>query len=60
MDRFGSEIARRPVVERFKEATDGLDVVCLLCSEETAECCHRRLIAEHVKERVQGVVIEHL
>lgn len=57
---FGSDVAQRPIVELFKEATAGIDVVCLLCSEETAEHCHRRLIAEYVKERVPGVVIQHL
>ncbi|MBL7223188.1 MAG: DUF488 domain-containing protein [Candidatus Brocadiae bacterium] len=60
VDCFGAEIAQRPVVGRFNEATVGLDVVCLLCSEETADCCHRRLIAEHVAERIEGIVIEHL
>lgn len=58
--QFTREMSGKPIVERFVEATKGFEVVCLLCTEETAEHCHRRLIAEHVAERMEGVVIEHL
>jgi uncharacterized protein (DUF488 family) len=37
-----------------------LDGACLLCSEETAEHCHRRLVAEYLKKRWKDVAIEHL
>ncbi|MFC1806600.1 DUF488 family protein [Planctomycetota bacterium] len=60
VERFSSEVAARPIVERFGQATDRLDTVCLLCSEKAPECCHRRLVAEYVKERIKGVIIEHL
>ena len=60
VEQFTAEISDKPIVERFAEATKGAEVVCLLCTEETAECCHRRLIAEHVAARVEGVDIEHL
>ena len=33
---------------------------CLLCSEETAEHCHRRLIAEYFQEKWGSVDIRHL
>ena len=29
-----------------------LDGACLLCSEDTAEHCHRRLVAEWLKEKL--------
>ncbi len=32
----------------------------LLCSEPTAERCHRRLVAEYLQERWGGVTIHHL
>jgi len=32
---------------------------CLLCAEKTPEHCHRRLLAEHLAERV-GATVEHL
>jgi uncharacterized protein (DUF488 family) len=37
-----------------------LDGACLLCSEDTAEHCHRRLVAEYLREKWQDVEIEHL
>lgn len=37
-----------------------LDGACLLCSEDTAEHCHRRLVAEYLKEKWEQVEIEHL
>ena len=33
---------------------------CLLCSEDTAERCHRRLVAEYLDDRWGGVEIVHL
>jgi uncharacterized protein (DUF488 family) len=33
---------------------------CLLCSEEKPEHCHRRLVAEYLKERWGDVEIVHL
>ena len=33
---------------------------CLLCSEHTPEKCHRRLLAEYLKETKGGVEIIHL
>ena len=33
---------------------------CLLCSEATAERCHRRLVAENLGERWGGLEIVHL
>jgi len=37
-----------------------LDGGCLLCSEETADHCHRRLVAEYLKEHWSDVEIEHI
>lgn len=33
---------------------------CLLCSEDKAHHCHRRLVAEYLKDRWGGVDITHL
>ncbi len=33
---------------------------CLLCSEETPDHCHRRLVAEYLAEKWGGVEIVHL
>ena len=37
-----------------------LDGGCLLCSEETPHHCHRRLVAEYLQEKWDGVAIEHI
>lgn len=39
---------------------DELDGACLLCSEPTAERCHRRLVAEYLKEKLGNIDIKHL
>jgi uncharacterized protein (DUF488 family) len=60
VEEFGKEVLRDKTVHRFQEAVDSLDAVCLLCSEETAERCHRRLLAEFLKEHLPGIELEHL
>jgi uncharacterized protein (DUF488 family) len=37
---------------------NGLNNVCLLCSEPTAEKCHRRLVAEYIKNNCRDFNIE--
>ena len=37
-----------------------LDRACLLCSEPTPEHCHRRLVAEYLKEQWKDITIQHL
>jgi uncharacterized protein (DUF488 family) len=39
---------------------ESLDGGCLLCSEDKPHHCHRRLVAEYLKEKWGGVEIEHL
>ncbi len=43
-----------------KVSRDMLDGGCLLCSEEKPQHCHRRLVAEYLKEKWGDVVIEHI
>jgi uncharacterized protein (DUF488 family) len=37
-----------------------LDGACLLCSEEKPDRCHRRLVAEYLREKWGDVQIEHI
>ncbi len=37
---------KKHVIENLYDVLDGC---CLLCSEETAEKCHRRLVAEYIQ-----------
>lgn len=34
--------------------------ICLLCSEPTSEKCHRRLLAEYLREKFSNINIIHL
>jgi len=33
---------------------------CLLCSEENADKCHRRLVAEYLRNQFKDIVITHI
>ena len=37
-----------------------LENACLLCSEDKPAHCHRRLVAEYLKDKWGGVEIEHI
>ena len=39
---------------------DLIDGGCLLCSEETPDHCHRRLVAEYLRDRWGDIEIEHI
>ena len=39
---------------------DDLDNIVLLCSEPTAEQCHRRLMAEYLAKHFENIKIGHL
>ncbi len=60
VERFNSEVLSKPISNCFQKATAGYNFVCLLCSEKTAERCHRRLLAEHFREHLSDIEIEHL
>ncbi len=51
-------IASRDVLNKFNHGI--LEDACLLCSEPTPEKCHRRLLAEYLKENIGDLDIKHL
>jgi uncharacterized protein (DUF488 family) len=55
---FGEVIRQR----RIEDSVDMgvLDQACLLCSEPTAERCHRRLVAEYLSDKLGKITICHL
>ena len=55
---FNRLIEDRRIAETVPRAL--VDGACLLCSEDTPEHCHRRLVAEHLRERWGDVEIVHL
>jgi uncharacterized protein (DUF488 family) len=55
---FMGLMATREIESRIQQSQ--LDNGCLLCSEDTPERCHRRLVAEYLQARWPDVVVEHL
>ena len=53
------ELMQKRQIERLIDR-DVIDGGCLLCSEATPEHCHRRLIAEYLKNHWGNLDIEHL
>ncbi len=49
---------KRKVYEIFRKKYSSFDKVLLLCSEPQANNCHRRLVAEHIKEKLSDLNIE--
>ena len=56
--QFNSLLRERQPEDRF-EAGD-LNQACLLCSEPTADRCHRRLVAEYLRDKSDHIEIIHL
>jgi len=56
--RFVALMKERRIEDTLER--DLLDGACLLCSEETPEHCHRRLVVEYLRDRWGGVEIVHL
>jgi uncharacterized protein (DUF488 family) len=55
---FRALIAKRAIERTLpRELVDG---ACLLCSEDRPHHCHRRVVAEYLRERWGDVAIEHL
>lgn len=53
-------MAQRNAAGSFLKRFAGYERVCLLCSEPTPECCHRRLLAELIQEQAPEIQIVHL
>lgn len=56
-DKFLDLMAKRKIEEVDCKSLDG---ACLLCSEDKPHHCHRRLVAEYLKEKWGDVDIVHL
>lgn len=57
--RFLALMAERRIEERLSPASFALPTV-LLCSEDTAEHCHRRLVLEYLQSKWGGIRVRHL
>jgi uncharacterized protein (DUF488 family) len=55
---FHNLITSRKIEEEYKPEL--FDRACLLCSEHYPLNCHRRLVAEYLRDKWGGIEIEHL
>ena len=53
---FRALMASRKIEEAFR--SELFESACLLCSEHKPHHCHRRLVAEYLRERWDGIEIE--
>ena len=60
VEDFKHTVLSLSAVNKFCEITKGYEKVCFLCSEETAERCHRRLLVEYFKEHQPLIEIFHI
>jgi uncharacterized protein (DUF488 family) len=58
--RFGPLMVERKMERVVAEIFARYQRPCLLCSEPTAEKCHRRLVAEYWQKHVPGLEVVHL
>jgi uncharacterized protein (DUF488 family) len=58
--KFGQLLQERKPVELFESSVNGHSSVCLLCSEDKPDHCHRRLVAEFVQVHHPDVQVRHL
>ncbi|MDE0128849.1 MAG: DUF488 domain-containing protein [Gammaproteobacteria bacterium] len=56
--KFMKLMKERRIEEKFEPGV--LDDACLLCSEDKPHHCHRRLVAEYLKDHWGNVEIQHL
>ncbi len=56
--RFRELITKRHIEDSMMP--EQIDGACFLCSEAKPENCHRRLVAEYLREHWENVVIHHL
>jgi uncharacterized protein (DUF488 family) len=58
-EAFLELMAKRRIEEKLPLALFDLPTV-LLCSEYAADCCHRRLVLEYLRDKWSGLEIVHL
>lgn len=57
---FAETMKKRNIIEYIKTNYSSDASICLLCSESTAEKCHRRLVADYFKTIFEESQIIHL
>lgn len=59
---YGELADKRNMVKLFLDtaAQEGWRRPCLLCAEDIADHCHRRVLAEKIQAEVSGLEVKHL
>lgn len=57
-ERFRNLMAEREIEKKIERKV--MDGGCLLCSEDKPHHCHRRIVAEYLKEKWEEVEVVHL
>ena len=58
VERFSKLIKERKIENKI--TAEELNNACLLCSEPTPEQCHRRLVAEYLRDKFGDIEIRHI
>jgi len=58
VEKFSMIMVERKIENIFKQSE--LNNICLLCSEPSAEYCHRRLVAEYLQAKLGHIEIRNL
>ena len=59
-ERFNPLLAERQTETIGRDILSRYQAPCLLCSEPTADHCHRRLVAEHWADHIPDLNVTHL
>jgi len=59
-ERFNPLLAERQAETIGRDILSRYQSPCLLCSEPTADHCHRRLVAEHWADHIPDLNVTHL
>jgi len=57
-EKYLDLLTQRQVLQ--KTELEALDMSCLLCSEPRPDHCHRKLLAEYIRDMKGNIIIKHL
>lgn len=57
---FSEIMNNRQLNKRFENFYNKYENICLLCTEPTADQCHRRLVAEFLQNNFEDIEIKHI
>ena len=60
VEEFNKLMKKRDIIRYIKTMYEDLDKYCLLCSEQKPDHCHRRLLAELIRDNFEDYQIVHL